>query len=46
LHPFLRFHSRARLCLAFDVAANINELGFRRTILVVLLFSGASLAFA
>lgn len=25
---------------------NINELGFRRTILVVLLFSGASLAFA
>jgi hypothetical protein len=89
LHPFLRFHSRARLCLAFDVAderaldihrarmppaidsihvriattislpalfagsvlgilafRNINELGFRRTILVVLLFSGASLAFA
>jgi uncharacterized protein len=25
---------------------NINEAGFRRTILVVLLFSGASLAFA
>jgi hypothetical protein len=25
---------------------NINEVGFRRTILVVLLFSGASLAFA
>jgi hypothetical protein len=24
---------------------NINELGFRRTILVVLLFSGASLAY-
>jgi hypothetical protein len=25
---------------------NINEVGFRRTILVLLLFSGASLAFA
>jgi len=25
---------------------NINEIGFRRTILVLLLFSGASLAFA
>ena len=25
---------------------NINEIGFRRTILVVVLFSGASLAFA
>jgi hypothetical protein len=25
---------------------NINEIGFRRTILIVLLFSGASLAFA
>ena len=25
---------------------NFNEVGFRRTILVVLLFSGASLAFA
>jgi hypothetical protein len=25
---------------------NINEIGFRRTILVVLLFSGASLVFA
>jgi hypothetical protein len=25
---------------------NINKVGFRRTILVVLLFSGASLAFA